>query len=247
MRRRKKKVIDLKYKIIFIMLGIILSIVFLSFSFHYNLSFSFINDIFYSSFKSLESREDIIGTNINLELKEEIESLKTSFGLESILSDFEVINGVVISRNPSYWLDEIVVNRGKDHGIEKGMCVVVSKGVVGYVKEVFSNYSIVILITNSSFNNTSVRINNSYLVLEYNKDNGMIVNQLDNSDDIKVGDVVLTSGLTDKYPSGITIGYVERIENNNLGTGKILYISLYYDIDDIRYVSFLKRLVWVYL
>ena len=243
MRRRKKKVIDLKYKIIFIMLGIILSIVFLSFSFHYNLSFSFINDIFYSSFKSLESREDIIGTNINLELKEEIESLKTSFGLESILSDFEVINGVVISRNPSYWLDEIVVNRGKDHGIEKGMCVVVSKGVVGYVKEVFSNYSIVILITNSSFNNTSVRINNSYLVLEYNKDNGMIVNQLDNSDDIKVGDVVLTSGLTDKYPSGITIGYVERIETNNLGTGKILYISLYYDIDDIRYVSFLKRLV----
>lgn len=243
MRRRKKKILDLKYKIIFIMLGIILSIVFLSFSFHYNLSFSFINDIFYYSFKSLENKEDIIGTNINLELKDEIESLKISLGLESILSDFEVINGVVISRNPSYWLDEIVVNRGKDNGIEKGMCVVVRAGVVGYVKEVYSNYSIIILITNSSFNNTSVRINNSYLVLEYDKDGNMIVNQLDNSSNIKVGDIVLTSGLTDKYPSGITIGYVNKIENNNLGTGKTLYISLYYDIDDIRYVSFLKRLV----
>lgn len=242
MRRRKKKILDLKYKIIFIMLGIILSIVFLSFSFHYNLSFSFINDIFYYSFKSLDSK-DIIGTNINLELKEEIESLKSSLDIDFVLSDFEVINGVVISRNPSYWLDEIVVNRGIDDGIEKGMCVVVSKGIVGYVKEVYSNYSIIILITNSSFNNTSIRINNSYLVLEYDKKGNMIVNQLDNSSNIKVGDVVLTSGLTDKYPSGITIGYVNKIENNNLGTGKTLYISLYYDIDDIRYVSFLKRLV----
>ncbi len=242
MRKRKKKVLDLKYKIIFIMLGIILSIVFLAFSFHYNLSFSFINDIFYYSFKSLDS-DDVIGTNINLELKEEIESLKSSLEIDFVLSDFEIINGVVISRNPSYWLDEIVVNKGKDDGIEKGMCVVVSSGIVGYVKEVFSNYSVVILITNSSFNNTSVKINNSYLVLEYDKNGNMIINQLDNSSNIKVGDVVLTSGLTDKYPSGITIGYVEKIENNTLGTGKKLYISLYYDIDDIRYVSFLKRLV----
>lgn len=241
MRRRKKKFIDLKYKIIFVMLGIILSIVFLSFSFHYNLSFSFINDIFYYSFKSLDSK-DIIGTNINLELKEEIESLKLSLDIDFVLSDFEIINGVVISRNPSYWLDEIVVNRGEADGIENGMCVVVSGGVVGYVKEVFSNYSVVVLITNSSFNNTSVKINDTYLVLEY-ESNEMIVNQLDNSSNIKVGDQVLTSGLTDKYPSGITIGYVDKIENNNLGTGKKLYISLYYDIDNIRYVSFLKRLV----
>ena len=123
------------------------------------------------------------------------------------------------------------------------MCVVIGEGVVGYVKDVYSNYSVVVLITNNSFNNTSIRINDSYLILEYDKNGNMIVRQLDNNLSIKEGDVVFTSGLTNKYPSGITIGYVSRIENNSYDTGKILYISLYYDINDIKYVSFLKRMI----
>jgi len=243
MRKRRKKKIDFKYKIIFCMISIILSIVLLFISFTYNFSFSFINDIFYYSFKSLNNKNDIIGTNINSELEKEIISLKEELSIPFLLSDFEIINGVVISRNPSYWLDEIVVNRGKRDGIEENMGVVVGEGLVGYVKEVYSNYSVITLITNSSYNNTSVRINDYYLVLEYDQNGNMIVNQLDNKSNIKVGDPVLTSGLTDKYPSGITIGYVSKIENNSYETGKVLYVALYYDINSIRYVSFLKRLV----
>lgn len=243
MRRRRKKNIDLKYKIIFIMVGVVLSIVLLSLSFTYNLSFSFINDLFYYPFHSLTNEVDIIGTNINSELEKDISSLKEDLSIPFVLSDFEIINGVVISRNPSYWLDEIVINKGIDSGVEKGMGVVIGEGLVGYIKDVYSNYSVVTLITNKNYNNTSVKINDLYLVLEYDKSGNMIVNQLDNNSSIKVGDVVVTSGLTDKYPSGITIGYVERIEDNTYGTGKILYISLYYDINDLRYVSILKRLV----
>ena len=243
MRKRRKKKIDFKYKIIFCMISIILSIVLLFISFTYNFSFSFINDIFYYSFKSLNNKNDIIGTNINSELEKEIMSLKEELSIPFLLSDFEIINGVVISRNPSYWLDEIVVNRGKRDGIEENMGVVVGEGLVGYVKSVYSNYSVITLITNSSYNNTSVRINDYYLVLEYDQNGNMIVKQLDNKANIKVGDPVLTSGLTDKYPSGITIGYVSKIENNSYETGKVLYVSLYYDINSIRYVSFLKRLV----
>ena len=202
-----------------------------------------INSIFFSMFDSLTNEEDIIGININEELKEEIEALKDVSNIKNVLSDFEVINGVVILRNPSYWLNEIVVNKGKKDGIEEGMAVVVSEGLVGYVSDLYDTSCRVKLITNSSYNNTSIKINNVYLILEYDEDNNLIVNQLDNSNSIKEGDVVLTSGLTDKYPSGITIGYVSKIENNSFDTGKKLYISLYYDINDLRYVSFLKRLV----
>lgn len=244
MRKKKKRVLDLKYKIILIMFFIVVGIVLLSFSF-YNNSFlsSAINNLFYYPFRNLTNENDIIGKNINLELEKEISLLKDLLNLEAGLSDFEVINGVVVSRNPSYWLEEITVNRGSQDGIEEGMGVVVSEGLVGYVSQVSSNYSVVTLITNSSYNNTSVKINDLYLILEYDENGNLIVNQLDNDDSIKVGDVVLTSGLTDKYPSGITIGYVEKIEDNTYGTGKKLYISLYYDINDLRYISFLKRLV----
>ena len=86
-------------------------------------------------------------------------------------------------------------------------------------------------------------VNEDGVIYTYDKNGNMIVRQLDNNLSIKEGDVVFTSGLTNKYPSGITIGYVSRIENNSYDTGKILYISLYYDINDIKYVSFLKRMI----
>lgn len=242
-RKRRKKELDLKYKIISIMFFIVMAIALLAFSFksNYLVITDSINNIFFSLFSGLSNETDIIGKNLNLELEQEITSLKKITNIKSVLTDFKVINGVVISRNPTYWLDEIVVNRGSRDGIEEGMSVVVSEGLVGYVSKVYSTSSRVTLITNSAYNNTSITINNINLILEFDEDNNLIVNQLDNSNSVKVGDVVLTSGLTDKYPSGITIGYVERIEDNTYGTGKKLYISLYYDINSIRYVAFLKR------
>lgn len=242
-RKRNKKGLDSKYKIIIFMVVMVSSLALLGLSFSYNLYITkAINSVFNSMFHSLTNDIDIIGKNINKELEKEIESLKKITGIKNLLSEYEIINGVVISRNPSYWLNEIVVNRGIKDGIEEGMGVVVSEGLIGYVSEVYSTSCRVILITNSSCNNTSVIINNTYLILEYDKDNNLFVNQLDNSDLIKEGDIVLTSGLTDKYPRGITIGYISKIEENNYGTGKKLYVSLYYDINDLRYVSFLKRL-----
>ena len=93
-------------------------------------------------------------------------SLKNDLNIKYSLVDYEIINGVVISRNPSYWLNEIVVNRGSKDGIIEGMGVVVSEGLIGYVNQVYQSSCRVTLITNSSFNNTSVIVNNIYLILE---------------------------------------------------------------------------------
>ena len=218
--RKKKMVFDFKYRFMFVILFIVLSIGFLLFSFNKNMYLNeAINSIFFSMFDSLSNNKDVIGTNINEELKLEIDALKKLSNIKNILSDYEVINGVVILRNPSCWLNEIVVNKGRDNGIEEGMAVVVSEGLVGYVSDLYDTSCRVKLITNGSFNNTSVRVNNINLILEYDEDKNLIIIQLDNSDSIKVGDVVLTCGLTDKYHSGITIGYISKIENNNYGTG----------------------------
>lgn len=243
-KKRKKKNIDFKYKIIIFMFVLVVSLVLLNYSFNNDLYITrSINDIFYSIFKPLNNKEDLIGKNINIEYENELSSLKNDLNIDFSLVDYELINGVVISRNPSYWLDEIVVNKGSSSGITKGMGVVVSEGLIGYVKEVYKSSCRVTLITNGSFNNTSIIVNNLYLILEYDENNNLYIKQLDNSDSIKLGDVVLTSGLTDKYPRGITIGYISKIEENSYGVGKNLYVSLYYDINDLRYVSFLKRLV----
>jgi len=239
-----RKQVDVKYKIIGLMLGLVISILLITFSFYYdNLFFTKgINNFFFSSFKSLNNKSDIVGENINQELVEEIKSLKELLKIDNTLLEFEKINAVVISRNNIYWNDEVIINRGRNAGIEKGMAVVVSEGLVGRVEEVYDDSSRVKLITSVSYNETSVKINNQYLVLEFDIDGNLIVMQLDNTNSIKIGDIVYTSGLTDKFPKGITIGYVSSIENDIYGDKKKLLIKLFYDINDLRYVTVLKRL-----
>ncbi len=244
--RRKKKINHSdawRYKTVLIMLGAVVIVILLSLSFNQKYLYvtKAINSIFYYPFKNLTNEEDIIGMNINEELKEEITSLKKVANIDKVLTDFEIINGVVISRNISYWTDEIVINIGSSDGVEEKMAVVISEGLVGFVSEVYPHSSRVTLVTNNSYNNTSVRVNKMYLVLEYDNDNNLIINQLDNSNSIKVGDIVYTSGLTDKYPAGLTIGYISKIEDNSYNSGKKLYVQLYYDINSLRYVSVLKR------
>lgn len=147
MRKKKKREIDLKYRFVLVMLFIVIGIVLLSFSFSNNsILSSAINDIFYYPFRNLTNDVDIIGKNLNSELEKEILSLKELLNISSGMSDFEIINGVVVSRNPSYWLDEITVNRGSQDGIEEGMGVVVSEGLVGYVSQVASNYSVITFV-----------------------------------------------------------------------------------------------------
>ncbi len=240
-----RKQVDVKYKIIGLMLGLVISILLITFSFYYdNLFFTKgINNFFFSSFKSLNNKSDIVGENINQELVEEIKSLKDLLKIDNTLLDFEKINAVVISRNNIYWNDEVIINRGRNAGIEEGMAVVVSEGLVGRIVEVYDDSSRVKLITSVSYNETSVKINNQYLVLEFDIDGDLMVTQLDNTNSIKIGDVVYTSGLTDKFPKGITIGYVSSIENDIYGDKKKLLIKLFYDINDLRYVTVLKRLV----
>ena len=115
--RRKNSFFDFKYKFMFIILFIVLSIGLLMFSFNKNMYLNdAINNIFFSMFSSLSNNKDIVGTNINEELMLEIEALKKVVDIKNVLSDYEIINGVVVLRNPSYWLNEIVVNKGKENG-----------------------------------------------------------------------------------------------------------------------------------
>ncbi len=241
-RRHYNRHVDLRYKIIWGMLLLVIGVLLLTFSFKNELFVTeWINNIFYYPFHNLVNNDDLIGQNINDELQREIDDLKKLTNIKNVLTDFEVINSVVIARNLSYWDDEIVINRGRENGVEKGMAVVVSEGLVGYISEVYTTSARVKLLASPLYNNTSVRVNDLYLVLEFDKDHNLIINQLDNRDVIKEGDIVYTSGLTEKFPAGLTIGRISKIEENTYESGKKLYVSLDYDVNSLRYVSVLKR------
>lgn len=243
------KKIDLKYKIILIIIsgGIVFSLLFFSVKYNWDTTY-ILRDIFYFPINIVtnNSNKTVIEDRC-LELQEEVNELKKLLELNNSLSDFTFVSSTVINRNTSYWNNELTINKGSNDNIKKGMAVIDSNGLIGRVEHVSFTTSIVKLITNYSNNNKiSVKIwadDNISInkVLEVDSNNNLIISGIDNSIIIKAGMKVTTSGLSDIYPSGITVGTIDRIEDDKFGISKKAYVKHSGNLENIRFVLVLIR------
>ena len=69
----------------------------------------------------------------------------------------------------------------------------------------------------------------------------LLVTSIRSTSDIQVGSIVETNGLGEVFPSGIYVGEVVAIINDDLGVSKILKVKPKSSLEDIRYVMVLGR------
>ena len=197
---------------------------------------------------SNQSESYIIQKNINESLEKEIEELKDTLELNKTLTEYDPVNATIMSRNKSYWFNQITIDKGKKAGIKKDMAVITKNGLLGKISKV-SNYSSEIkLITSDDVNykvSVAIKTNNTdnYAILNgYDKKNGLIkVTGIDKTTQVQKDDIVLTSGLGGLFPRGIYIGTVEKIESDKYNLSKNLYIKTKQDFNNIHYVTILKE------
>ena len=207
---------------------------------------SVIKDIIYLPTRVIDNKTNL-NIDLNHELEEENKELKSLLKIKSSLSEFEEINATVIERNTTYWFNTLTINKGNIDGIKKGMAVVTNEGIIGRVESTTKFTSTIKLITsNDKDNKISVRINSKkdYNTILTTTSNGeMFIEGIPNDNDIKLGDSIVTSGLSDIFPSGIIIGKVKKIELDNYGSSKKILVESTSNINNIRFVSVLKRKV----
>lgn len=189
-------------------------------------------------FRQTNNLETNLSLSINEEIKKENEKLKKYLELDYSLTDFEVINASVIERNTSFFLNEITINKGLNQGISNNQIVVTDKGMIGKVISSSFNTSKVKLITGFD-NPISVNVNNVNKLLTCDED--LIIRGINSSDSIEVGNIVVTSGLSDIFPSGILIGTIEEIKKAKDDVEYIAKVKLSSNINDLMFVSILKR------
>lgn len=184
----------------------------------------------------------------NIELRREIEALKKELSIDYVLTDYDYLNATVISRNIGYWYNTLTIDKGTNNGILEGMVVVNSTGLIGKIIKATTFTSEVRLITTSDTNNKiSVSISNGNgkingLINRYDYENNFLeVEGISNTEEVKVGDYVYTSGLGGVFPSGILIGTVESITTDEYDLAKIINVKPSTDFNDINYVAILKR------
>ena len=176
---------------------------------------------------------------INKEIKEENEELKKLLDIDYSLTDFYMINASIIERNSLYWLNELTINKGKDDGVEEDQIVIDKNGMIGKVIDSSYKTSKIKLIT--SFNTPiSISVNNTYKLLTI-ENYELYIRGINKIDNIKVGDKIVTSGLSDKSPKGILIGEIKEIKNENNGIGYYALVKLSSNINHLRFVTVLKR------
>ena len=75
----------------------------------------------YEKYKELQNKEEQVDSVIaqNENLQSEIDKLKATLELNTILSDKVYLNATVVSRNIGYWYNELTIDKGSKNGIEK--------------------------------------------------------------------------------------------------------------------------------
>ncbi|MCP3941706.1 MAG: rod shape-determining protein MreC [Desulfobacteraceae bacterium] len=149
------------------------------------------------------------------ELEQENSRLKKLVDFTSSVPDIYVA-AQVIARDPSPWFKTIMIDKGKVDGVIKGSPVLVSEGIVGQIIQVSNSSSKVLLITdrNSAVDalvqDTRVR----GMIKGNNKDQCIFVYAL-RKDEIKAGEMIVSSGLDQVFPKGLKIGRILDVENTH--------------------------------
>ena len=180
---------------------------------------------------------------INKELETELNNLSELMGINP--TNYSFIHSKVIERN-IHWYQELIIDKGTNHGINSGMAVISNQGLIGRITKTTATTSIVKLLTSDDLK-ISIYIKNDTgdyhgIIDNYLEDENLIrANDINKNSDIKIGDKVYTTGLGEIYPAGIYIGEIVEINYDSLGLSKIVKIKTDLSYDKITYVSVVGR------
>ncbi|HKY50370.1 MAG TPA: rod shape-determining protein MreC [Candidatus Limnocylindria bacterium] len=132
---------------------------------------------------------------------------------------FESLPAPVIARDPAGVLNAIVLGIGSDDGVRPGHVVLSDQGLVGRVSEVGTNYSKVLLVTDSSsVVSALVQGSRATGIVRGQFGDSLIMDWLLQTEPVKEGDVVITAGLgigeelRSLYPKGLVIGTIAQVK-----------------------------------
>ena len=111
---------------------------------------------------------------------------------------------------------KFMINKGSRHDVYVGQTVIDSKGIVGQVVEVSLTNSRVLMIADAS-HAIPVRVNRNGVratVIGTGEINRLALQFVPDTTDIKVGDILLSSGLGLRFPDGHPVGTVYSVEHD---------------------------------
>ena len=171
--------------------------------------------------ENLHLREDVKALNSRVIAAEEVSQANKR--LAKLLDVKDTIKAptlaaTVIGEDLSPWNGTLVIDRGSSSGIVEGMGVVAADGIVGQVVKVAPTSCRVLLLTDhSSGIAATIQRSRARGVVKGKGDGFCQLEFTTREEDVKVGDMVVSSGIGGVFLKGLPIGEVTMVKRGEYG------------------------------
>lgn len=177
---------------------------------------------------NLQSRSYLIGENQRLKqqlLQQQFELQKLehlnaeNIRLNELLNassivDERVVQAQLTGESPDPFTKRVLINKGSVHDVYIGQPVIDAFGLMGQIVDVEPYASWVLLITDSQ-HSTPIQINRNgnRAIASGTQDSlqRLVLNNISDTFDVVVGDVLVTSGFGGRFPAGYPVGVVSNV------------------------------------
>ncbi len=126
--------------------------------------------------------------------------------------ELESLGARVIGRPTTSWEGIITIDRGSAEGVRRGMPVIGDAGLLGQIVEAAVHSSRVQLITDQRSGVAAlIQRTRAAGVVRGSIDRNLTLDFVSRDASLRVGDVVMTSGMGGVYPKGIVVGKITKI------------------------------------
>lgn len=179
--------------------------------------------------KNLENQKQLlslktIAQNYNsllLENKKLTNILNASYKIQNIYPELARITKIKQSRLKK----NIIIDKGVSSGLRSGDTVLASDGIVGRIINVNNHFSVVRLITDPLSNIPAMSLRNGERGIIHgmaNNSKNLIINYVDTTSDVRLGDIFITSGLGGVFNNSYPVGLVSEIIQDSQNFIKII-------------------------
>lgn len=162
-----------------------------------------------------EENERLVAENARLsEAKQELQQLQGFLQLRGIAEGETFVRANVFATDPYNSVRVIAIDRGSAGGLREDMLVLTQQGtVVGTISRVLDHASWVTLITDqTSAVSAFIQESRARGVVVGSSDGTLTMEFVEETADVKEGDLVLTSGVSGRHPPNEVIGQVVEVE-----------------------------------
>ncbi|MBS1536255.1 MAG: rod shape-determining protein MreC [Bacteroidetes bacterium] len=156
---------------------------------------------------------------------------------------YPVVIADVVGKTTTEVRNYATLNKGADDGIQEGMTVRTDAGIAGLIIASSKNYSLVRLLINRD-SRVAAKIQRSRIdgILVWEDDQTMIMKNIPKSYDVKVGDEIITSEYSNRFPQNIPIGYVSEVRDDQSSLFKKIIVMPAVNFTSLEQVFVVKML-----